>query len=193
MHSYIPQWPAEVSDTRATSRHSSCCARGWASTHDLQELAIWLLGGTPVPDGDPEMPAGPIEVAPGLYAADLLGAATSPTDWAVVSLCRIGERFNDHPVRRQVYLVDKEGEHNTGLGDAVREAVDAVDAFLAESRQVIVHCQGGRSRTGLVLKAWKMRRDGVSERDAHEWLQQRWYRYHDGNRTFVDFLWTASW
>jgi len=156
---------------------------------DLQVMAMRLLGLAENSETPPEAaPAGPTPVAPGLHAADLGGATTAPADWAIVSLCRTGDRFHGHPVRRQVFLVDDDADHNHALGFAVREAVDAVDAFLAEGRDVVVHCHGGRSRTGLVLKAWKMRRDAVTEREAHDWLGARWSRYEDYNRTFVDFL-----
>jgi ADP-ribosyl-[dinitrogen reductase] hydrolase len=161
---------------------------------ELQRLAVQLLGLADKPETEPESPAGPLEVAPGLHAADLGGAATVPTDWAVVSLCRTGATFADHGVRRQVFLVDQPGDHNHALADAVDDAVRSIDAFLAEGRPVVVHCHGGRSRTGLVLKAWKMRADGVSEREAHDWLAARWHRYHDRNATFVEMLrteWTA--
>jgi ADP-ribosyl-[dinitrogen reductase] hydrolase len=63
-----------------------------------------------------------------------------------------------------------------------------VDALLAEGRNVIVHCHGGRSRTGLVLKAWAMRTYGYSEREAHSWLGDQWHRYADYNDAFVEFL-----
>jgi ADP-ribosylglycohydrolase len=65
---------------------------------------------------------------------------------------------------------------------------DAVAAFLGEGRDVVVHCHGGRSRTGLVLKAWKMRNDGSTEREAHTWLAQQWPRYENYNRSFVHHL-----
>lgn len=155
---------------------------------DLQQLTTRLLGLADKPDTPPEIAAGPLEVSPGLHAADLLGAATAPHDWAVVSLCRTGNRFENHPVRRQIYLIDKSGDHNHAMRAAVDDAVTAIDAFLAEGRNVVVHCHGGRSRTGMVLKAWKMRRDGVSERDAHAWLAERWDRYHDENGSFVQML-----
>jgi ADP-ribosyl-[dinitrogen reductase] hydrolase len=158
----------------------------------LQTLATRLLGLSDHEDNEPERPAGPVEVAPGLHAADLLGAAAVPTDWAVVSLCRTAGRFDQHPVRRQVFLIDQPGDHNIGLEYAVHDAVAAIDAFLAEGRTVVVHCHGGRSRTGLVLKAWKMRTDALTEREAHEWLAARWFRYHDQNPSFVEFL-SASW
>ena len=158
------------------------------SLFELQNIARRLIGLGVKSDTPPESPAGPVEVAPALHAADLLGAASVPTDWAVVSLCRTGERFLAHPVRRAIYLVDEEGDHNLSIGDAVLDAVAAIDAFLAEGRTVVVHCHGGRSRTGLALKAWAMRSRGLDERGAHRWLKAAWHRYSDYNRDFVDFL-----
>jgi ADP-ribosyl-[dinitrogen reductase] hydrolase len=155
---------------------------------DLQRIAMHLIGGQDRADTPPDERAGPTEVAPGLHAADLLGASGVPTDWAVVSLCRTGDRFLDHPNRRQVFLIDQEGDHNPGLAHVVPDAVAAVQAFIAEGLNVVVHCHGGRSRTGLVLKAWKMATDGCSERAAHEWLAERWGRYQDYNRSFVQYL-----
>ena len=154
----------------------------------LQDLARRLAGRAPVPPTTTEHSAGPVEVAPGLHAADLLGAATVPTDWAVVSLCRTHGRFASHPVRREVFMIDQAGETNADLRAAVADAVDSIDALLAEGRSVVVHCHGGRSRTGLVLKAWAMRTNGWTERDAHEWLAQRWHRYEDYQQSFITML-----
>lgn len=154
----------------------------------VQQIALQLLGLRDRPDTPPDVAAGPTEIEPRLFAADLLGASTVPTDVAVVSLCRTGDRFLHHPFRRQVYLIDQSNDHNPGLASAIGDAVDAVDAFLAEGRSVVVHCHGGRSRTGAVLKAWKMRTAGCTEREAHEWLQAKWHRYEDYNQDFVRHL-----
>ena len=53
---------------------------------------------------------------------------------------------------------------------------------------MVVHCHGGRSRTGVVLKAWRMRTAACTEREAHDWLQARWHRYEDYNQDFVQHL-----
>lgn len=156
---------------------------------DLHQTARALLGAKIAKETPPETPAGPQEIDALLHAADLGGAAQAPLTWAVVSLCRTGARFDAHDHRRQLYMRDEEPiEENIGLGTAVMDAVDAVDAFLAAGRNVVVHCHGGRSRTGLVLKAWAMRRYGLDERGAHDWLSDRWFRYADYNDTFVQFL-----
>jgi ADP-ribosyl-[dinitrogen reductase] hydrolase len=154
----------------------------------LQDLARRLAGRTPVPATITESPAGPTEVAPGLHAADLGGAATVPADWAIVSMCRTHGRFDGHAVRREVHLIDQAGAANADPRSAVRDAVDSIDAFLAEGRTVVVHCHGGRSRTGLVLKAWAMRSNGWDEREAHAWLEKKWSRYEDYQTSFVDLL-----
>jgi ADP-ribosyl-[dinitrogen reductase] hydrolase len=160
---------------------------------ELQDLARRLLGRTPVPLLENEAPRPPVRVHDEVpvHAANWLGAATAPTDWAVVSLCRTGGRFADHPVRREVYLVDRyHPDDNHDLDAAVRDAVDTVDAFLAEdpARPVLVHCHGGRSRTALVLKAWAMRRHGWTEARAHEWLTARWPVADRSNDVFVEYL-----
>ena len=154
----------------------------------LQDLARELIGRTPVAPTTLETPAGPVEVAPGLHAADLGGAASVSTEWAVVSLCRTHGRFNGHPRRREVYLIDQEGPANADPRAAVLDAVDAIDAFLDEGVPVVVHCHGGRSRTGLVLKAWAMRTHELDEREAHDWLRRSWPRYEDYQRSFVQLL-----
>ncbi len=154
----------------------------------LQELALRLAGQEPVEEQWPEPAVGPAEVAPGLHAANLAGASAAPTDWAVVSLCRTGERFAGHRVRRQVYMVDQAGGHNEALAEGLRDVLDSVDAFLAEGRRVIVHCHGGRSRTALVLKAWQMRHTGCTEAQAHDWLTGRWPLAQRLNPDFTQLL-----
>ena len=126
-----------------------------------------------------------------LYAANWQGAVGAPTDWAVLSLCRTGGRFAGHPVRREVYLIDRyHPDDNPGLATVVADAVDTLDAFLAEApdRPVVVHCHGGRSRTALVAKAWAMRRHGWDEATAHQWLTGAWPLADRSNDVFVSHL-----
>jgi len=142
------------------------------------------------PQVDDETPAGPVEVEDRLYAANRSGAAQAPSEWAIVSLCLVGDRFKNHPYRREVYLIDQSGDANPTLEFAVDDAVQSIDAFLDEGRTVLVHCHGGRSRTGLILKAWKMKKEGWTgpegEQLAHNWLAQRWHLYQ--NTHFRHFL-----
>ena len=142
------------------------------------------------PQVDDETPAGPAVVEDRLYAANRSGAAQAPSEWAIVSLCLVGDRFKNHPYRREVYLIDQSGDANPTLEFAVQDAVKSIDAFLDEGRTVLVHCHGGRSRTGLILKAWKMKKEGWTgsegEQLAHNWLAQKWHLYQ--NTHFRHFL-----
>ena len=124
-----------------------------------------------------------------MFASDLGGAIECDGEFATVSLCLIAGRLDHHRVRREVYMRDEVGhDENIGLLAAVTDAVDSIDALLAEGHRVLVHCHGGRSRTGLVLKAWAMRRHGLDDVEAHQWLTERWYRYQASNKTFTEFL-----
>ncbi len=122
----------------------------------------------------------------------MFGAVTVPDSWGVVSLCRTFGAFDGHDTRREVFLIDQSGPANADPSSAVRDAVDAIDALLAEGRTVIVHCHGGHSRTGLVLKAWAMRTHGFTEREAHIWLAERWDQYQDYQDSFIELL-KAEW
>jgi len=154
------------------------------------KLSRKLANLPPAPDNADESPAGPIEIEDGLFAANRSGAANAPHDWAIVSLCLVGDRFRQHKYRREIYLVDKEGDANPNLDMAVADAVATIEAFLGEGKTVLVHCHGGRSRTGLILKAWKMKKEGWTgadgEQKAHEWLAKKWNMYT--NTHFKKFL-----
>ena len=158
----------------------------------LQDLARALVGRGPVAATAPEPSAGPTEVAPGVHAANLFGAQDAPVSWGVVSLCRTFGAFDGHAARREVFLIDQSGPANADPATTVRDAVDAIDALLAEGRTVVVHCHGGHSRTGLVLKAWAMRTNGFTEREAHVWLAERWDQYQDYQQSFIQLL-EAEW
>lgn len=155
---------------------------------DFQRLTHELIGATTAPEQPPGPPLGPTEIAPGVLAASWSGAQTAPTDHAVVSLCRVGTTFEHHPVRRELYLVDREGDHNPNLDAAVRDAVTTIDAFRAEGRRVVVHCHGGASRTGLVLRAWLMHTHGWDEPTATAHVEDRWPHLGLWNETFTEFL-----
>ena len=109
-------------------------------------------------------------------------------DIAVMSLCRVGDRFADHPVRREVYLIDKDDDHNLALATVVDDTVKTIDAWLSEGRTVVVHCHGGASRTGLVLRAWLMQHHKWPERRATSFLRDRWPALGDWNDSFTTFL-----
>ncbi len=53
------------------------------------------------------------------------------------------------------------------------EAVDWIDAQLADGRTVLAHCAKGRGRSATVLAAYLMREEGMSFGEASELLQSR--------------------
>ncbi len=164
-------------------------ADGWRTLRasDLQALTSRLLGDAPVPDTPCGQPQGPTEIAPGIFAADLGAASGVAHDWAVLSLCRVGERFANHPVRREMFLIDNDADHNPALAAVVDDAVRTIDAWRAEGRTIVVHCHGGASRTGLVLRAWLMRQ-GYSADDATTLVRARWPALDERNKSFTSFL-----
>ena len=156
----------------------------------LNEISRSLANLQPPPDAPDETPAGPAEIEERLFAANRSGASNAPLDWAIVSLWLVGNRFENHKLRREIYLIDQPGDANPDLEVAINDAVTSIDAFLEEGHTVLVHCHGGRSRTGLILKAWKMKKEGWSgtdgEQRAHMWLSQKWNLYT--NTHFRDYL-----
>lgn len=157
---------------------------------DVTRLARRLMGKPWNGRSADEPAAGPTEVAPGLHAANILGAVSTPSDWAVISMCATEDLFDGRVARRQIYLKDEPGEANLSLMHPVRDIVDSIDAFLAEGKQVVVHCHGGHSRTGLALRAWYMRANRCSEAEAHAWVESRWPEYRWWQPEFTTFLQT---
>ncbi len=149
---------------------------------DLQELALRLIG-QPAPGiaGD-IVRRGPIEIRPGVWAANILGALATPDDMAVLSLCRVGDRFRDRQYRREFVLIDQE-DANPGLAFVVGDAVAEINAFLDEGIDVVVHCHAGESRTALVLRAWLMQHEELTVEDANQELESVWpfVKHHNGD------------
>lgn len=150
-----------------------------------------LIGSTAAPVAALGSRQGPTEIDTGIFAADLGAAADVDRDVAVLSLCRAGGRFNSHPVRREVYLIDKDDDHNPSLPAVVEDCVSTIDAWRAEGRTLVVHCHSGASRTGLILRAWLMRKYGWSSAEATRRLRSRWPCLDEWNGSFTTFL--AGW
>src|SRR3954454_144870 len=139
---------------------------------DLQQLAAALDGGV-LQNYDPGVipRIGPTEVLPGIWAANLDGARYSETDFAVISLCRLGEPF-PHELQRMAYIADN--EHNPGLEVMLADVLGDMKALRDEGHRLLVHCQGGASRTGLVLRGWLVRTEGMSVDEATGHVAERW-------------------
>ncbi len=153
---------------------------------DLQQLAA-ALDGKPVPSYDPGVipRIGPVEVLPGIWASNLDGARYSDEDFAVISLCRLGEPF-PHPNHRMAYVADN--EHNVDLDVVLADVLDDLAALHAEGHRVLVHCHGGASRTGLVLRGWLVREQGMSVAEATAHVAQRWPHLGLWNASFTAAL-----
>lgn len=139
---------------------------------DLQQLAAALDGGVQQNYDPGVIPRiGPKEVLPGIWAANLDGARYSENDFAVISLCRLGEPF-PHALQRMAYIADN--EHNSDLDVVLADVLDDMAALRAEGHRLLVHCHGGASRTGLVLRAWLMRTEGMSAEEATAHVAEHW-------------------
>ena len=156
---------------------------------DLQQLATELAGGEwskRSPDYGGAIK--PVEVHEcGVFATNLSGVQLADDDFAVISMCRTfggTERF-EH--RRQFYLIDTPGA-NMDIDAVVTEALNEIDKFLSEGKRVLVHCHAGRSRTGLVLKAWYMRKFSSTADEADAWLTGVWPHYRKSNSDFTRYF-----
>ena len=154
---------------------------------DFHLLAARLDGNPRARAYEPPTTAGlqPAEVAPGVWAADLDGARRSDRDFAVVSLCRTGGRFG-HAVQRFGYLTDDDS--NPEVATVLDDVLGDIAALRADGRRVLVHCFGGASRTGLVLRAWLVRTEGLSAQEATERVAARWPHLGLWNSSFTAAL-----
>lgn len=107
----------------------------------------------------------PVEVLPGLWLSDLDGAVRAPAGAVVISLCRTYGRITSAD-RRQVYLTDD--ARNLDVDAVLDDVLDTISAAQAARRPVLVHCFGGASRTGLVLRGWLMRSESIGVEEATE-------------------------
>lgn len=153
---------------------------------DLHWLADRLDGGSrPRYESDPSQGLEPREIVDGVWAADLDGARHSDRDFAVISLCRTGVRFA-HEVQRFAYLTDDEANHD--LAQVLDDVLGDIAALRADGRRVLVHCFGGASRTGLVLRAWLMRERDMTVDEATAYVSQRWPHLGLWNSSFQAHL-----
>ncbi|SNR31079.1 ADP-ribosylglycohydrolase family protein [Blastococcus mobilis] len=153
---------------------------------DLQELAA-ALDGKPLQRYEPGVipRIGPAEVLPGIWAGNLDGARYSEEDFAVISLCRLGDPF-PHEVHRMAYIADD--DYNADVDTVLADVLDDMAALRAEGHRLLVHCHGGASRTGLVLRAWLRRTEGMSAQEATDHVAERWPHLGLWNASFTAAL-----
>jgi ADP-ribosyl-[dinitrogen reductase] hydrolase len=157
---------------------------------DLQELAA-ALDGKPLQHYSPGVipRIGPQEILPGIWAGNLDGARYSEKDFAIISLCRLGDPF-PHEVHRMAYIADN--DHNHDVDAVLADVLEDMAALRAEGRRLLVHCHGGASRTGLVLRAWLMRTERMSAAEATSHVAERWPHLGLWNASFTAALHRVS-
>ncbi|HVV76405.1 MAG TPA: ADP-ribosylglycohydrolase family protein [Mycobacteriales bacterium] len=139
---------------------------------ELIDVALRLDGAQPSSHESPKLaPIAPVEVVPGLWLTNLDGGAGAPSDAVVISLCRTFDRIPQER-RRQVYVTDDDA--NLDIDGVLADVVDTIEAVHTDGAPVVVHCYGGQSRTGLVLRAWLRRTEGLSAAEATEKAQGIW-------------------
>ncbi|HEV7211812.1 MAG TPA: ADP-ribosylglycohydrolase family protein [Blastococcus sp.] len=153
---------------------------------DLQELAA-ALDGKPLQHYSPGVipRIGPHEVLPGIWAGNLDGARYSDPEFAVISLCRLDEPF-PHGVQRMAYIADN--DHNSDLDDVLADVLDDMVALRDDGQKLLIHCHGGASRTGLVLRAWLRRTEGMTADEATAHVAERWPHLGLWNASFTAAL-----
>ncbi len=185
-----------------TDLHGNLIGRGDSGIRldTLETMAGSLLAGRSSTPGEPpiEAPIEPTRVwyddivyaanLPGVVAA--LGRGRLPDDAVVISLSRTFGRLDDHPSRRQVWLIDQTAPgRNLAIQDVLDDVIETIDVAAIEHRPVILHCHGGRSRTGLVLKAWLLRkRPELTVAEATVEVAKRWPHLDTWNTSFDDAL-----
>ncbi len=106
----------------------------------------------------------------------------------MISLSRVGDP-PQQPHWRRFYLVDSaDPNENIALDEVIDDVMSTVAACIEEGEPVVVHCFAGESRTGLVLRAWLMQRDGLTEAEATERAMELWPHLKTWNTAFTEAL-----
>jgi ADP-ribosyl-[dinitrogen reductase] hydrolase len=163
---------------------------------DLEQLARDLLaGGMGVASAPPpEHAVEPTLVfeTDRIYAASFPGVAAAaaggrlPDDAVVISLSRTFGQLDAHSDRNQVWLLDQDGPgSNLSIDLVLDDVIDTMRAVHDAGRPIVVHCHGGRSRTGLILRAWALTRDPtMTVAAATDEVAGRWPHLDTWNRSF---------
>ncbi len=152
----------------------------------LQSLARQLSGAA----ADPSPPyihhgIDPVQVLPDLWLSDLGGAPRAPENAVVISLCRTYGHIQ-HQNKRQVYLTDD--TNNMHVDRVLDDVLNDICGLHADGQAVVVHCHGGASRTGLILRGWLQRTQGLSPHDAVEEAKRLWSHTDMWNPSFTRAL-----
>ena len=171
---WVTQVHGRVGDTTYASR-------------DLQRIAMRLIGKHPPALAADISARGPTEIHPGVFAANTLGALRADKDSAILSLCRVEDRFTDWRYRREFFLIDQVGA-NPRLGDVLADAIAEINAFRSAGIPVVVHCHAGESRTAFVLRGWLMQQENIDAVTAGHRLDEVWPHRMKHNTDFDGLL-----
>lgn len=167
---------------------------------ELQALARHLVKGRRSPSAPPphEHSVEPqrVDDEVPLYAASYPGVAAAlkggrlPKGALVISLSRTDAAVAAHRPHRQVWMLDQDGPGvNVAIDTVLSDVVATIDTALAVAQPVVVHCHGGRSRTGLVLRAWLLARNpAMSVDQATAEMRRRWPHTDTWNPAFTAAL-----
>jgi hypothetical protein len=136
----------------------------------------------------PSEPLGPRTVLPGLQLANLRSALGSDPSLALFSLCRLDVAAQHAEHLEFVLSDDPRRLVNPLLPTVLNDALTSAEARLAAGRTVLVHCQNGKSRTGLFLRAWLMWRRGLDEPTATAAASRLWPATSMWNELFTATL-----
>ena len=127
-----------------------------------------------------------------VYAASFPGVAAAlaggrlAKDAQIISLSRTFGQLDAHPSRNQVWLIDQDKPGcNRSIDLVLDDVIDTMVAARAAGRPIVVHCHGGRSRTGLVLRAWALSQTPtMTVAQATTEVAARWPHLDTWNRSF---------
>ena len=136
------------------------------------------------PGATPHMPRVPpiSEILPNLWMGGCVSGAHLPDDFRyVVSLTRQCYDLGPNTTRYEAPFVD-----GVDIPDDVEALAELVNRWRSEGK-TLVHCEGGRNRSGLVI-ALALMRDGYTFDDAVELLRAKRSREVLFNGHFCDWL-----
>ena len=134
----------------------------------LAALAVAVVAAHVVVDWLTREPPNYSKIEDGLWLGGYVGEPP-PGTRAVFNLCEAEDPYRAESHRWEPI---RDAEPVPSL-DWLREQVGFIEAERAAGRAVFVHCRNGVSRSGLVVVAYYMARDGWSRVEAMEFVRSR--------------------